>query len=704
MSKHLFLAGLIAILVLTSISPAFAHNLKWVHTWGGEGNQRAYGVSLDSSWNVYLAGYHSGDAILVKFNKFGEPLWSLSWSYRSEEFHDLVTDSTGNLYTAGYTISTGKHLAIIAVFNQDGDLLWDMAFGDAGWDWDYDVKAIAIDSESNVYVTGNMRNRDTGDYNGFIAKLTQDSIYWIKYWDTFQLDYGEDLAIYEHDSSKSLYLLGRYDGGVFLAKINPDSGEIAWTRSLGGSEGSPRLSIDSQGHPWAFMGTYSEMELLRINPENGEVENAAKIRYTTYDYVYHRDIYVDEHDNICLAADVRRQGATENDAVVSKLKIIGDGVEILWSHLLAGSDDDYSTSCISRGMHTYLVGYTESTTGSNKFIEAQVTSFSKASSGISMTLQSISVSIEDPSANVEFISRPLDNVIDEDAFILRVSESPSMHGLVTGMNNKVYRNEYYLGSGWERWMKIPPGSTQEAVTAARYGPLLYLAVKGMNNKIYYGKVHEGTGEFSGWFEVSGRTPSKPTITIDDDCQILWIVVRGMNDRIYIRGLNLTTEEWTGWIKLPGKTSEAPAAAAEQCELHIAVKGFSDNSIWHGYYTYSSKPWRFSGWTRVPGATPSAPDLSITSEGYIYHLHLAVRGADDKIYVNEFTRTTGWLGWEKIPTGWTRLSPAIKVVDDKIYVMVTGGDNGLWMIIKDPIAGWGSWQKIPGRSPREPDLA
>ena len=34
--------------------------------------------------------------------------------------------------------------------------------------------------------------------------------------------YGLDPAIYQQDSSKSSYLLGRRDNGVFLAKINPD--------------------------------------------------------------------------------------------------------------------------------------------------------------------------------------------------------------------------------------------------------------------------------------------------------------------------------------------------------------------------------------------------------------------------------------------------------------------------------------------------
>ena len=102
--------------------------------------------------------------------------------------------------------------------------------------------------------------------------------------------------------------------------------------------------------------------------------------------------------------------------------------------------------------------------------------------------------------------------------------------------------------------------------------------------------------------------------------------------------------------------------------------------------YSSERLRFSGWIRISEETPVAPDLSMTIEGYTYNLYLAVRGTDDRIYVYEFTRSTGWPGWESIPAGWTRLPPQLGVVDDKIYVIVTGGDNRLWMIVKDPITG------------------
>ena len=91
------------------------------------------------------------------------------------------------------------------------------------------------------------------------------------------------------------------------------------------------------------------------------------------------------------------------------------------------------------------------------------------------------------------------------------------------------------------------------------------------------------------------------------------------------------------------------------------------------------------------ATPFAPDLSMTSQGYTYDLYLAVRGTDDRIYVYEFTRSAGRLGWESIPTGWTRLPLQLGVVDDKIYVIVTGGDNGLRRM--DDCQGSNSWMEV-----------
>ena len=166
-------------------------------------------------------------------------------------------------------------------------------------------------------------------------------------------------------------------------------------------------------------------------------------------------------------------------------------------------------------------------------------------------------------------------------------------------------------------------------------------------------------------------------------------------------MELSTGAWSRWERLPGKTSEAPAIAAHNNMLHIVVKGVSDNSLRHGIYDIELG--EFLGWNKLSGATPSAPDLAVNSQGYIY---LAVRGMKNKIYINRYYGSS-WLGWERIPTGATAQGPAITFdSNDNLHVMVTSstGNGRIYHCYKDSDTNtWTSWSRPAGATPSEPEL-
>ena len=189
--------------------------------------------------------------------------------------------------------------------------------------------------------------------------------------------------------------------------------------------------------------------------------------------------------------------------------------------------------------------------------------------------------------------------------------------------------------------------------------------------------------------------------MDESLGYMWIVVRGMDNGIYIKKRILSTGIWTNWIKLPGATSEAPATAALNGKLFIAVKGASDNSIWFG--VYFEEEGNFGGWAKVSGATPSAPDLAIDNSGHVY---LAVRGMNNKIYYNQFDGIN-WLGWKRIPTGSTMQGPTISF-DDKnnFHVMVTSssGNGKIYHCYRSSgTETWSSWSMLTGSTPSMPEL-
>jgi len=60
---------------------------------------------------------------------------------------------------------------------------------------------------------------------------------------------------------------------------------------------------------------------------------------------------------------------------------------------------------------------------------------------------------------------------------------------------------------------------------------------------------------------------------------------------------------------------------------VMVRGM-DNGIYHKTLDLQSGLW--TGWTRIPGATPSMPSLVANGESW-FELYLNVRGTDNGIY-------------------------------------------------------------------------
>ncbi|MCS7063253.1 MAG: SBBP repeat-containing protein [Methylacidiphilales bacterium] len=118
-------------------------NLTWSTYYGGKGNDIAFGITTDTSDNLYIAGQTTSrdniaqngvrnrksgkiDAFLVKLSPSGSRLWGTYYGrLQDDQGFAVATDPLGNIYLVGQTQSTGTettspHQATYAAGEADG--------------------------------------------------------------------------------------------------------------------------------------------------------------------------------------------------------------------------------------------------------------------------------------------------------------------------------------------------------------------------------------------------------------------------------------------------------------------------------------------------------------------------------------------------------------------------------------------------------
>ncbi|MBA7512385.1 hypothetical protein ES705_04390 [subsurface metagenome] len=84
--------------------------LQWNYTWGGAGSEFALGLTIDSSDNIYITGSTSSfgalgsDICLLKYNAMGTLQCNSTWGGTgNDSAYGVALDSLGNIYITGST-------------------------------------------------------------------------------------------------------------------------------------------------------------------------------------------------------------------------------------------------------------------------------------------------------------------------------------------------------------------------------------------------------------------------------------------------------------------------------------------------------------------------------------------------------------------------------------------------------------------------
>ena len=238
----------------------------WTKLLGVAGAQtNALGITSDSSTNVYTTGYTFGDLdgqtltggrdlFVVKYDSNGNKQWTrlLGVAGADTEANNITSDSSGNVYTTGYTKGnldgqtlTGTQDLFVVKYDANGNKFWTRLLGVAGAQTN--ALGITSDLSANIYTTGYTNgNLDgqtkTGNYDLFVVKYDSNGN---KLWTRLLGVTGVNTAAngITSDSNANVYTTGytfgdldgqTLTGGRDLFVVKYDSNGIKqWTKLLG---------------------------------------------------------------------------------------------------------------------------------------------------------------------------------------------------------------------------------------------------------------------------------------------------------------------------------------------------------------------------------------------------------------------------------------------------------------------------------------
>jgi len=208
--------------------------------YNGPGNHHDYAraIAIDSADNAYVTGYSKGSAgtdldyATIKYGPGGSEIWVARYNGLGNGLdyaRAIAIDSADNVYVTGYSKGPDGDFDYATIkYGPGGNELWVARYDGTG-NYDDCAYAIAIDSNDNIYVTGESKNPDGNLDYATIKYEANGNELWVARYDG-PGDYHDSASSITIDGSGDVYVTGQStgSGGNFdyaTIRYCPDSSE-----------------------------------------------------------------------------------------------------------------------------------------------------------------------------------------------------------------------------------------------------------------------------------------------------------------------------------------------------------------------------------------------------------------------------------------------------------------------------------------------
>jgi uncharacterized delta-60 repeat protein len=286
----------------------------WVGRYNN-GSDGAFAIAVDSNDNIYVTGSSDGsgtssDYATIKYSPdSNQPIWVARYDgpgNNVDQAFAIAVDSNDNIYVTGYSdgSATEGDYATIKYSPDSNQPVWVARYnGPAYWSF-----AIAVDSNDNIYVTGSSDGSGTGaDYTTIKYSPDSNQPVWVARYNGPGNWYDDayDIAI---DSNDNIYVTGQSWGSdteydFATIKYSPDSNQPVWVarhNGQGGLESETTISVDSQDN--IYVTGYSDASetthTIKYSPDSNLPVWVAIYNGPSNEQHWAEAIAVDSNDNI----------------------------------------------------------------------------------------------------------------------------------------------------------------------------------------------------------------------------------------------------------------------------------------------------------------------------------------------------------------------------------------------------------------------